>query len=154
MTLRNHIFATGCALLLLGGAAGCSKSEALEAEVHEYTEAELRKKRLDDVFGMLVKRIGTLDREHILAYLREHTGISWEGGSFVTKISLPDGMNIEIRLGSVLVTDKGEILCRITMLDGRLVFLFDDGTSYTLTSVLIDEALLEMLSDYVTPAAQ
>jgi hypothetical protein len=39
-------------------------------------------------------------------------------------------------------------------MEGRLVFLFDDGTSYSLLSVLLDESLLEILSEYVTPSAQ
>ena len=141
-------------MLLLAGSTGCSKNEVLEAEVHELTPEEQSKKRLDDVFALLVKEIGVIDRDHIIAYLRQNTRIVWENRRLVTRISLPDGMSIDIVLGRIQVVDRGEPLCRITLLDGRLVFFFDDGTSYSLSSVLIEESLLEVFSEYVTPAAE
>ena len=126
----------------------------LEAEEHPFTEQELSKKRLDDVFALLMKRIKTPDREHIVAYLRDNTRLVLEDRRLKTIIDLPDGMHIDIVLGTIQVIDKGKPLCQIVLMEGRLVFLFDDGTSYSLLSVLLDESLLEILSEYVTPSAQ
>ena len=141
-------------MLLVPGSTGCGKSEVLEAEVHELTPEEKAKKRLDDVFALLVKQIGILDRDHILAYLRTHTKIVWEDRRLITRVSLPDRMNIDITLGNIQVVDKGKPLCRIALYDSRLVFLFDDGTSYALQSVILDEELLEVFSAYVTTSSQ
>ena len=118
------------------------------------TPEEQAKKRLDDVFALLVKKIGTLDREHILSYLRTHTDLVWENKRLITRINLPDKMQIDITLGRIQVIDKGEPLCRIALYDSRLVFLFEDGTSYALQSVILDESLLEVFSDYVTTSSK
>ena len=141
-------------MLLFPGSTGCSKSEVLEAEVHEYTPEERAKKRLDDVFVLLMEKIGQPDRGHILAYLRDNTRLVLEERRLLTRLSLPDGMHIDISLGRIQVVDRGEPLCRIVLMDGRLVFLFDDGTSYSLQSVLLEESLLEVFSEYVTSAVQ
>lgn len=141
-------------MLLIPGSTGCSKSEVLEAEVHELTAEERSKKRLDDVFALLVKKIGTLDREHIFSYLRANTSLVWENRRLITRISLPDKMQIDITLGRIQVIDKGEPLCRIALYDSGLVFLFEDGTSYALQSVILDESLLEVFSDYVTTSSK
>lgn len=134
------------ALALLLPVEGCRKEETPAAEVHPYTEEELAKKRLDDVFTLVVEEIGDLSVANITSFWVRRVHLSEVDGKKHLKLDLPDGMVVQGNLDALEVFDQGEPLCAVELTGEGLVFRFDDGTTYSVLSVLLVEPLMDLIA--------
>ena len=137
-------------VLLLAGAAGCRRDMYPETEVHALTEKEQQKARLDGAFQKVAAGMPELTPEWLLYYLMRNVRVDRSRVVPYVRWTLPEGLRIEGPLSDLRVYDGAAELCRIERLDGRLVFRFDDGTSYSVLSVLLTEPYVSQIFQYLS----
>ena len=139
-------------LLLAGaaGATGCRREQPYpETEVHALSESEQRKARLEASFRKIADEVPEPTPEWLLYYLSRHVEVSRSGGLPYVKWTLPDGLRVEGPVGDLRVYDQDAELCRIETLDGRFVFRFDDGTTYSVLTVFLTEPFASQILQYL-----
>ena len=164
-------------LLVILSAAGCNKTpEPQGTDMHEFTEEELQKKKLDDAFTVFFNdfhfedasnpqaeilrnskisfpRIGTVRYTYVS---NDVTLITMDVGADGFSADLHGGIHLEgIGLGdnSTKVFIDGEELAVLGLVWYQEkpvpVFRFPDGTSYAVTGVLLVEPLIDFLLNNV-----
>lgn len=173
--MRTRIYIA--AVIALGFLAGCVKQSVSEGtDMHEFTQAELKKKQVDDAFASFFAAL-KLDTVHdpaqevwknsrvtipmfgVVRYTYVKDGVTVivldaRMGSF--KADLYGGIHLEgdnLMDGGTAVFINNQQVATIgyVVYDGILtpVFRFDDGTTYAITGVLLVEPLIDYLLKYV-----
>ena len=168
--MRARVYIYILSVLLL---AGCNKSPVTEGtDMHEFTQEELQKKRLDDAFTVFFKKFNldkvdnptaeilsnskvTVPSVGVIRYTYTKNGltlISMDVGTGGFKATLHGGIRLEgIGLGETgtKVFIDGDQLATLDMVlynnVPTPVFRFPDGTTYAVTGVLLVEPLIDFL---------
>lgn len=173
MRARVYILPILAVLLL----AGCNKSPVTEGtDMHEFTQEELQKKRLDDAFTVFFKKFNldkidnptaeilanskvTIPSLGVLRYTYTKNGltlISMDVGTGGFEATLHGGIRLEgVALGengTKVFIDGDQLATLDIILYNNVptpVFRFPDGTTYAVTGVLLVEPLIDFLLNNV-----
>lgn len=168
--MRARVYIYILSVLLL---AGCNKPPVTEGtDMHEFTQEELQKKRLDDAFTVFFKKFNldkvdnptaeilsnskvTIPSVGVIRYTYTKNGLTLismdvSSGGFVA--TLHGGIRLEgVGLGEngTKVFIDGDQLATLDMVlynnVPTPVFRFPDGTTYAITGVLLVEPLIDFL---------
>lgn len=160
-------------VVVLSALAGCNKApEPVGTDMHEFTQEELQKKRLDDAFTIFFRDFNFEDTENpsreiirnsritfpapgILRYTyvsKDITLITMDVGTSGFSADLHGGIHLEgIGIGdyATKVFIDGKQVATLGLITYNNiptpVFRFPDGTSYAVTGVLLVEPLIDFL---------
>ena len=173
--MRTRIYIT--AILALGILAGCVKqSDSEGTDMHDFTQAEIQKKQVDDAFTSF---FGALKLDTVQDPVQEvirNSRVSVPKLGIIRYTYVKDGQMLivlDAKLGSyqadlyggihlegksfmdggtaVFIDNQQVATIGYIMYDGILtpVFRFSDGTTYAITGVLLVEPLIDYLLKYV-----
>lgn len=169
MRARVYIYPIILAVLLV---AGCSKPPVEGTDMHEFTQEELQKKRLDDAFTVFFKKFDFEKTDNPTAEILKNSKISVPSIGTLRYTYTKNGLTLismdvstggfKARLhGGILLEGKslgengtkvyidGDELATIDIIIYNKVptpvFRFPDGTTYAVTGVLLVEPLIDFL---------
>ena len=168
--MRARVFIYILSVLLL---AGCNKPPVTEGtDMHEFTQEELQKKRLDDAFTLFFKKFNfekvdnptaeilanskvTIPSPGVIRYTYTKNGltlISMDVGAGGLEATLHGGIHLKgtgLGENGTKVFIDGDQLATLDMVMYNKVptpvFRFPDGTTYAVTGVLLVEPLIDFL---------
>lgn len=168
--MRARVYIYILSVLLL---AGCNKPPVTEGtDMHEFTQEELQKKRLDDAFTLFFKKFNfekvdnptaeilansklSIPSAGVIRYTYTKNGltlISMDVGASGFEATLHGGIHLKgtgLGENGTKVFIDGDQLATLDMVMYNKVptpvFRFPDGTTYAVTGVLLVEPLIDFL---------